>query len=62
MHRRPNSELLSIDPEIERTLFRLKKIKVDNTGMEEHNSDSFSEGQSNHHEMPGIQEPTLGNY
>ena len=27
--------------------------------MEEQNSDKFSEGQSNHHEMPGIQEPTL---
>ena len=44
MHRRSNSELVSFDPKIERTLFRLKKIKVDNTEMEEQNSDIFSEG------------------
>ena len=60
MHRRPNFELLSFDLEIERTLLRLKKIKADNTGMEEHNYDSFSECQSDHHEMPRTREPRLG--
>ena len=60
MHRRSNSELLSFDPEIERALFRLKKIKVDNTEMEDHNTEKFSEGQSNHNEMPRIREQTLG--
>ena len=44
MHRRPNFELLPFDPEIERTLFRLKKIKADNTEMEDHNTDRFNEG------------------
>ena len=33
MHKRSNFELLSFDPEIERTLFRLKKVNVDNTKM-----------------------------
>ena len=60
MHRRSNSELLLFDPKIERTLFRLKKIKVDNIEIEEKNSDRFSEGQSDHNEMLGIQESTLG--
>ena len=56
MHRRPDSKLLPFDLEIERTLFRLKNIKVDNTEMEDHNIDRFGEGQSDHNEMPRIQE------
>ena len=44
MHRRPNSELLPFDPEIEITLFRLKKTKADNIEMEDQNIDRFSEG------------------
>ena len=60
MHKRPDSELLSFDPEIEKTLFRLKKIKADNTEMEDQNTYIFHEGQSNHNEMPRIWEPTLG--
>ena len=60
MHRRPNSELLSFDPEIERTLFKLKKIKVDNTKTKDQNIDRFNEGQLDDNEMPGIREPTLG--
>ena len=62
MHKRPDSKQLSFDPKTERTLFRLKKIKADNTYMEDHNTDKFSEGQSDHNEMPGIREPTLGDY
>ena len=62
MHRRPDSELLSFDPEIERTLFRLKKIKANNIEMEDQNTDKFGEGQSYHNEMPGIRELTLGDY
>ena len=54
MHRRPNSELLPFDPEIERTLFRLKKTKDDNTKMEDQNTDRFSKGQSHQNKMPGI--------
>ena len=60
MHRKSTSELLSFDPKIEKTLLRLKKVKADNTNMEDHNSDRFSEGHSDQIEMPGIQEPTLG--
>ena len=59
MHRRSNSELLPFDPEIEITLFRLKKVKIDNTEMEYQNSDRFSEGYSEQNEIPGIWEPTL---
>ena len=61
MHRRPDSELLPFDPKIQRTLCRLKKIKVDNKEMEDQTIDIFDEGQSDHNEMPGIREPTLGN-
>ena len=50
MHRRSNFELLSFYPEIERTSFRLKKIKANNTEMEDQNIDRFSEGQSYHNE------------
>ena len=60
MHRRPDFELLSLDPKIERMLCKLKKIKADNTKMGDHNTDKFNEGQSNHNEMPGIRELTLG--
>ena len=48
------------DPEIEITLFRLKNIKADNTKMEDHDSDRFNEGHSDHNEMLGIRESTLG--
>ena len=44
MHKRPDYELLSFDPEIERMLFKLKKIKANNTKMEYQNTDRFSEG------------------
>ena len=43
MHRKSTSKLSLFDPEIEITLFRLKKVKADNTEMEDQNSDSFSE-------------------
>ena len=59
MHRRPNSKLLPFDPKIERTLFRFKKIKADNTKMEDQNTNRYNEGQSDHHKMPGIRESTL---
>ena len=54
MHRRFTSELLLFDPEIKRMLFKLKKIKADNTEMENQNADRFSEDQSNDNEMPRI--------
>ena len=60
MHKRPDSELLLFDPEIERTLFRFKKIKANNTEVEDQNTDIFNEGQLDHNGMPGIREPTLG--
>ena len=59
MHRKSSVELLPLDLEIERTLFRRKKAKADNTKMEDQNSDRFSKGQSDHNEMPGLREPTL---
>ena len=60
MHRRPNLKLLPFDQEIERTLFKLKKVKVDKTDMEDQNSDRFNEGHSDQNEMPGILKLTLG--
>ena len=47
MLRRYTSGLLSFDLEIERTLFRNRKIKSDNIIMVEQNSDQYSEGHSN---------------
>ena len=60
MHRRSTSELLSFDLEIERTLFKLKKVKADNIRIEDQNSDRYSEGHSDQNEVPGTREPTLG--
>ena len=60
MPRRSTSKLLSFDPEIEKTLFKLRKVKVDNIGMEDQLSDRYSEGHSYQNEMLGMREPTLG--
>ena len=60
MPRKSNTELLPFDPEIERTLFRRKKVEAGNSEMEDQNSDRFSEGHSDHNEMPGLREPILG--
>ena len=60
MHRESNAELLPFDPEIERTLFRLKKAKEKYTEIEDQNSDRFNEGHLDHNEMPGLRELTLG--
>ena len=60
MHRRSNSNLLSFDPEIERTLFKRKKVKVSKAKMDDPNTNIFSEGHSDQNEMPGIRELTLG--
>ena len=46
MPRRSTFELLSFDPEIERTLFKLRKVKVDNIIIEDRHSDRYSEGHS----------------
>ena len=62
MYKKSTSELLLFDPETERSLFMLKRDKVDNPEMEDHNSDMFNEGHSNQNEIPGIREPTLGDY
>ena len=51
MHRRSISELLPFDPEIERTLFKNRKIKSGNIRMEEHNNDRYSEGHSHDDEV-----------
>ena len=61
IRRRSISELLSFDPKIERTLFKLRKVKADNTGMKDQHSDRYSEGHSYHNELHGMREPTLGN-
>ena len=60
MHRRFNSNLLSFDPEIERTLFKRRKVKADKVEMDDPNTDKFSEGHSAQNEMLGIGKPTLG--
>ena len=57
MHRRSTSVLLSFDPEIERTLFKLRKVKADKIIMEEQNSDRYNESYSDHNEIPGMREP-----
>ena len=59
MPRKSSTELQSFDPEIGRTLFRPKKKEVGNLEMEDQNSDRFSEGHSDHNEMPGLREPKL---
>ena len=59
MPRKSNTELLLFHPQIERTLFRRKKVEASNSEMEDQNSDRFSEGHSNHNEMPGLRERTL---
>ena len=60
MHRKSNAELLPFDPEIKRTLFRLKKAKAEYREMEDQNSDKFIEGHLDHNEMLGLREPILG--
>ena len=60
MHRKSSAELLPLDPEIERTLFRRKKVKVANVEMEDQNSDRFDEGHSDQNEIPRLRELTLG--
>ena len=60
MHRKSGVELLSLNPEIERTLFRRKKAKAAKVEMEDQNSDIFSEGHSDYNEILGLREPTLG--
>ena len=61
MPKKFSTELLPFNPETERTLFKRKKEKDDNTEMENHNSDRFSKSHSNHNEMLGLREPTHGN-
>ena len=51
---------MSFDLEIERTLCRIEKVKVDNIEMEDQNSDKFNEGHSDQNEMPRIRDLTLG--
>ena len=60
MLRRSNSNLLSFDLEIEKTLFGRKKVKANKAEMDDPNIDRFSEGHLDQNEMPGIREPTLG--
>ena len=60
MHIRSTSKLLPFDPEIERTLFKLKKVKADNIIMEDRNSDRYSEGHSDHNEVLGMRELIIG--
>ena len=60
MHRKSSAELLSFDLEIERTLFRHRRAKADNTEMEDQNSDRFSESHSNHNEILELRESALG--
>ena len=60
MHRKFSVELLPLDTEIERTFFRRKKAKAANAEIEDQNSDRFSEGHSDHNEIPGLRELTLG--
>ena len=60
MHRMSNAKLLPLDLEIERILFKRKKAKAANAEMEDQNSDRFSEGNSDHNEIPRLREPTLG--
>ena len=54
MPRKSNIDLLPFNLEIERTLFRRKKVGAGNSEMEDHNSDRFSEGHSDHNEMPRL--------
>ena len=60
MHRKSNTELVPLDPEIERTWFRRKKAKVDKQKWRIIIVTGSVEGQSDHNEIPGFREPTLG--
>ena len=60
MHRKSSTELVPLDPEIERTLFRRKKEKVDKQKWRIIIVTCSVEGQSDHNEMLGFREPTLG--
>ena len=42
--RKPSTELLLFDPEIERTLFIQNKAEAGNADMDDQNNDRFSEG------------------
>ena len=60
MPRKSNTKLLPFDPKTERTLFKRKKVEAGKAEMEDQNSDRFSEGHSDHNEIPGLREPTIG--
>ena len=62
MHRTSNSDLLPFDLEIEKTLFRRKKVKVDKIEMDDQNTNRYSEGHLDQNEIHERQEPTLGDY
>ena len=51
---RSTSQLLSFDSKIKRTLFKLRKAKVDNIGTEDQHSDRYIEGNSYQNEMRGM--------
>ena len=60
MPRRSTSELLPFDPEIKRTLLKLKKVKADNIEMEGQHSDRYNVVHSYHNEMLAMKELILG--
>ena len=64
--RRINSDLLPFDLEIDRTLKNQRISNRELLNMDENqgdrNSDAYNEGHSDHNEMRGLREPTLGDY
>ena len=59
-YKRPTSELLPFDIEIEITLSKLKRVKVDIIRMEENNNYRYNEGHSDQNEILEMREPTFG--
>ena len=62
MHRKPTSELLPFELELEKTLRKLKKSKVEQVKMENVQNERYSESNSNQNDLYRIREPALGDY
>ena len=61
-YKRPTSALLPFDIEIEITLSKLKRVKVDIIRMVENNNYRYNEGHSDQNEILEMREPTFGDF
>ena len=54
MHRKPTSDLLPFDLEFEKTMRKLKKLKVEQVIIEDVHNDRYGENNSDHNDLLGI--------